>query len=786
VITTLTPAMKLLIVESPAKCKKIQGYLGSGWRVTATMGHIRALKEDLDGIGFRTSWTPTYECIKEKSAAIHQLRTIAKTIAPTDIYLGSDDDREGEAIAWHTCAILQLNPSTTHRILFHEITESALTAAVASPTHIDMNKFLAQQARSMLDFLLGYTLSPMLWKGVGYKPGLSAGRCQTPALRILYDRDRDIAEHQSVSTWKLTATTGTLLWNSVNTVPCQDDATTLLDHQLPDITITSRTERKAVHQAPSPFITSSLQQEASARLSMNPKTTMRLAQTLYEEGHITYMRTDNPVLSQDAMDAAKEYVRNTWGEDYTETEVVKGKGKRKGKDKGKADVQAAHEAIRPTHMDQSTVDMPSQEQRLYAMIWKRTIQSVMKPEVCDVVKLSGTSPIEWETEWSKVSFHGWRMLDAEHNGPEEKVNAELFVERATLEPPHSLPWSSLQAAEHHTTPLARLTEASLIRDLETRGIGRPSTYASLVETVLDRGYVEKATIEHPPKATRRMEKLPGKNIRTTTTVSKPTIERDKLRTTALGRTVMEWLLQHVGDMIAYDQTIRMEEQLDEIANGTRLWQTILTESWGRYADRYDAVMALQTPSQSNTNSKSANYGDGYKMVVSKKGPLFVLEKEGEKTRFAKVPQTLSLQTATRADAEAAFLAATQAVDILGDLEGESVQRKKGPYGYYVTWRSTNLACSVDDTLESIRPKLLEKVGNASTAVHHIVGPYTIRNGQYGLYMYKATSSNRKPTFVSIPDATPWASLTSEGAGELYKHCLAAKKEKAKAKRRSKD
>jgi len=527
---------------------------------------------------------------------------------------------------------------------------------------------------------------------------------------------------------------------------------------------------------------------------MNPKTTMRLAQTLYEEGHITYMRTDNPVLSQEAVDAASEYVQKTWGEEYVHLPQEKPKKAKKTTAKSKQtptvpvpQAQAAHEAIRPTHMDVSTVDMPAQEQRLYAMIWKRTIQSVMKPEICDVVRLTGTSPLEWETEWSKVAFSGWRILDAERNGPEEKAAAELFASRSSqnLNPPTALPWSALKAIEHHTAPTPRFTEASLIRDLETRGIGRPSTYATLVETVLDRGYIEKATIEHPPKKTRQMEKLPGKDIKHTTTTGKPTIERDKLRTTALGRTVIEWLIGNVGDMIDYDQTVRMEAHLDEIAKGTRLWQTVLTESWATYEARYDTVMATKGLPQVNT--KAADYGDGYKMVISKKGPLFVLEKEGEKTRFATVPPTLSLQTATRADAEAAFQAATtaSAIDILGELEGDPVQRKKGPYGFYVVWRSINLSCKADETLETLGPKLLEKVETASTAIHHVVGPYTIRNGQYGLYMYKATASNRKPTFVSLPEATPWSSLTPEGADELYKHCLAAKKEKDKAKDKTK-
>ena len=312
---------KLLIVESPAKCKKIQGYLGAGWRVQATMGHIRALKEDLEAIGFKKgerthTWSPKYEAIAAKRDAISSLK---KAASGADVYLGSDDDREGEAIAWHTCAALGLDPATTKRVVFHEITETALKAAVANPTRIDMNKFHGQQARTMLDMLIGFTLSPCLWRGVGYKPGLSAGRCQTPALRIVYDRDCQIEAHTSTLTWRIQAMSS-LQWKCPTVFESEETATAalkvILDSKIKILTITDRQERIATSQAPSPLITSSLQQEASSRLSMNPKTTMRLAQTLYEAGHITYMRTDNAVLSQEAVIAASSLVTSKWGEAY--------------------------------------------------------------------------------------------------------------------------------------------------------------------------------------------------------------------------------------------------------------------------------------------------------------------------------------------------------------------------------------------------------------------------------------------------------------------------------------
>ena len=402
---------KLLIVESPAKCKKIQGFLGAGWRVQATMGHIRALKEEIEAIGFKKgqleqTWSPHYESIAAKRDAIASLKKAAK--GATEVYLGADDDREGEAIAWHTCQILGLDPATTKRVVFHEITEQALLQAVGSPGRIDMNKFNAQQARTMLDMLIGFTLSPCLWRGVGYKAGLSAGRCQTPALRIIYDRDLAIEAHTVQTSWRIQVKTEhDLLWTAAGAVTEAGALTTLkeLAGQKPKtLTIMNRVERIATSQPPAPFITSSLQQEASNRLSMNPKITMKVAQTLYEAGHITYMRTDNAALSEEAKVAASEIVTARWGKEYlglVDKKVVKKKkvaGAAAHEVSGAPDTStriltsqvapAAHEAIRPTHFELTEItDLTNQEQRLYKLIWNRAIQSVMAPEQRDLVKL---------------------------------------------------------------------------------------------------------------------------------------------------------------------------------------------------------------------------------------------------------------------------------------------------------------------------------------------------------------------------------------------------------------
>jgi len=808
---------KLLIVESPAKCKKIQGYLGAGWRVQATMGHIRALKEELEAIGFKKGqrihvWSPAYEAIAAKRDAIVSLK---KAATGTEVYLGADDDREGEAIAWHTCMVLGLDPATTKRVVFHEITEAALKAAVASPTRIDIPKFEAQQARTMLDMLIGFTLSPCLWRGVGYKPGLSAGRCQTPALRIIYDRDREIEAHTSTLSWRIQAIPigDTLVWKCPTVYESEETVTAalkaVLDSKVKAITITDRQERISTSQPPRPLITSSLQQEASSRLAMNPKTTMRLAQTLYEAGHITYMRTDNAVLSQEAIEAASAVVVSKWGESYLGSgsgeekpvkKIIKKKVVKAAETKpqetkpqltsqnahetsAKADVKcvttpvAAHEAIRPTHFEITEPgDVGPQEQRLYALIWKRAIQSVMAAETRDCVKLTGqVDPVTLETAWDQTRFAGWRIL--EQNAETDKEEQALFETRKILTKGAAIPWALFSASEVRTSPPSRYTEASLIRDLETKGIGRPSTYATLVETVLDRGYIEKATIAAQPVTVKGLElKAGAKTLKATTKTEKTGGEKDKLRTTPLGRTVIEWLLTKFADILDYGFTAQMETLLDDVAKGTRPWSSVLDDTWSRYAARYEEVLAA--PSATGSDSARANsrdFGDGYKMVVSKKGPLFVYEQEGQKTRFASVPAALSLQTATRADAEAAFTAVAAAEQI-GELEGAPVTRKKGPYGHYVTWKEHKVNCKETETLEEISPRLLAKT--AANTVNHSVGPYTIRRGPYGLYMFKASGAKiKKPTFVSLPEETAWATLTPESAEQIYKQYLSARKAK---------
>jgi DNA topoisomerase-1 len=426
--------VKLVIVESPAKCQKIQGFLGAGWRVIASMGHIRALKHELDAVGIHKNFEPSYEFSKTKAKAIKQIKEEAADA--TEIYLAADDDREGESIAYSVCLLLKLNPVNALRAVFHEITETAVKKAIAEPRRLDMNRVHAQQARAMLDMLLGFTLSPLLWRYVG--PALSAGRCQTPALRLVVEREDQIRNFTSTSSWHLQTT----LSHQGFAFPAEMEdeledkesavnyMETIYDKSYGHIIDTSI--KPWSESAPLPLITSTLQQQASAMFSMNPKQTMAAAQRLYEAGHITYMRTDHAVLSEEAKKEAMDWVKTNYGEAFVgeekPAEPVKKKKPKVGTKKeepagDKPAPQEAHEAIRPTHMEVTEIAdsaMTVYEKKVYHLIWQRAIQSVMSAaqgETCRVkTQIEGDTDFTWASQWKHTTFEGWRRAGRGRRG----------------------------------------------------------------------------------------------------------------------------------------------------------------------------------------------------------------------------------------------------------------------------------------------------------------------------------------------------------------------------------
>jgi len=814
--------MKLVIVESPAKCAKIQGFLGPGYKVQATMGHIRALKPALASLSIDAGWEPTYEELGTKRDAIAKLRAAAKG---AEVILASDDDREGEAIAFHVCAILKLNPETTPRIVFHEITKPAILAAVAAPRRLDLHKVNAQQARAMLDMLVGFTISKVLWNRVA--PKLSAGRCQTPALRLVAERDAEVENHRAAAYWRLSgiwphpaattaataATTQPLTAVAATDLATQPEATAALRavHAIPKTNVLAVKESVSTSQPPKPLITSTLQQEASATHGLGPKVTMQAAQKLYEAGHITYMRTDNPLLSEEAATSIRAWVTANHGTEYVgivgqhtiqatgpstveHVAAAAKKTKKPAKTEEKPEAQAAHEAIRPTHPEIPEPPITDATQlTVYRLIWRRATQSQMSPATTDVRK--ATLQIDkdtrlWNAEQTKTQFPGWRVLERK-NAEQEAADTKAYADWAPiLKPGSTIAWNALKADEHFTKPKGRYTEASLIADLEKKGIGRPSTFATLVSTILERDYVEKTNVEGKSQDSVHLQIAPAQwPPKETKETHKVGADKNKLKSTALGKSVSDFLAREYADLFAYDFTAAMERGLDSIASDEKPWKSLLQETWDTYKERY--TEQTTGPSTGAGSVRERILADGLKVILSRKGPLFVRDPptgspKSVKATFASVPSTTTFETATAVEAAAAFsrVAEERAGELIGHLGDDEIRKKKGPYGYYAECKGSRVPLKGEETVEQVQEKLTAKISFATTgegAFHRVVGEFTIKRGPYGLYFYK--HGLKKANFVKFPptglDAETVKEVDLKG---LYTAGLASKKRFVKQKK----
>lgn len=792
----------LFIVESPAKCSKIQGFLGPGWKVQATMGHIRALEEDLDAVGLDRDFEPRFAFIKDKGKAIAALRAAAKDAKA--VYLASDDDREGEAISYSVAVLLGLDPATTPRVVFHEITRDAITSALRAPRRIDMNRVWAQQARAVLDMMVGFTISPLLWKFVAAGTGLSAGRCQTPALRLVADREAEIRDFSAETTWGVrgswcaTGTPNPFEAAIVDPLEDEESASNYLENIHDDNggTVVAADTKPWSAAAPKPLITSTLQQEASALYGSQPKNTMRIAQRLYEAGHITYMRTDHAVLSEEARLAAEGYVRTTFGEAFVSlapaAEPAKGKKKTTKKEQ-EANAQEAHEAIRPTHIE--TVDLPTDEdwsavdRKLYKLIWNRTVQSVMAPARGEerIVRFHADgdpAEFDWLATWKRTTFLGWKKVGqaiADLDGEGEAADgatapAGSWTLGQSLQVGTKLAWRSLEAVPKETKPPGRYTEATLVRELERRGIGRPSTFASLVGTILDKAYVEKRDTPARDVHTRllKLEK-PGQWPPTISQVTKKVgAERQKLAPTALGLSALEFCMREFASLFDYGFTKAMEDRLDRVADGTEAWKQICRDTWATYKDRYTALKA--TKGAATQSERQKVFSGGIKAVQSKKGPLLLVEgATKDETEFFGWPAGIAYGDITEAQATAHVAAekAKRAGESLGEYEGKPLKKCSGPFGAYVAWGDIKVPFAPGDDAESIQAKIKAK----GEAVLHTLGPFEFRKGPYGVYFFKKdVTKGRK--FVSLPTGLDPKALTVEAATKIYQTGL---QQKAKAK-----
>lgn len=760
----------LLIVESPSKCSKIQGFLGSRWKVIATMGHIRALEASIDAIGIDRNFDARYEFVKEKAKAIAQLKESAKQASA--VYLAADDDREGEAIAYSVAVLLKLDVKTTPRVIFREITKTAIMNAVQSPGKLNMDRVNAQQARAILDMMVGFTISPLLWKFVGQ--GLSAGRCQTPALRLVVEKERSIQDFKVESFWAIQGTwsapTGTFEASMLDVVEDEESAKNYLENVHEDTTavVTSTEIRSSTESAPKPLITSTLQQEASALYQSQPKNTMKIAQRLYEQGYITYMRTDNPVLSEEAHEAATAYVRTKYGEQFIGPHV---------KAKASQDAQEAHEAIRPTDMEMA--DLPVQEdwsavdRKLYKLIWNRTIQSVMAPskgEIQDVkfriVEDPGEFP--WLATWKRITFQGWKRVGQVVANLDEEEDAETptgsWTIGASLEEGDMIHWVKLATTPKETRAPTRFTEATLVRELERKGIGRPSTFASLIDTIVEKKYVEKRDMvaKEIHITTHHIDAVNQWPPTITTTPKRVGAEKNKLTPTALGLSALEFCLKEFPHLFAYTFTRDMEEQLDEISQGGREWRSVCQATWDAYREKYEIMK--QTTGTQTASARQHIFSNGIKAVQSKKGPLLLIEgATKDDTKFYGWPTGVSFASITEdvATAHVDALRRREENSQLGDYEGEPMLRKKGPYGEYVTCGKTLVPFVLNDTPEMIR----EKIRLKRDSVLHRLGPFEFRKGPYGVFMFKTDAVKKQ--FVNVPASINPVVLTEEAAVKIF-------------------
>jgi DNA topoisomerase-1 len=792
--------VQLVIVESPAKCQKIQGFLGAGWRVIASMGHIRALKHELDAVGIHKNFEPSYEFSKMKAKAIKQIKEEAAHA--TQIYLAADDDREGESIAYSVCLLLKLNPATALRSVFHEITETAVKKAIAEPRRLDMNRVHAQQARAMLDMLLGFTLSPLLWRYVG--PALSAGRCQTPALKLVVEREDQIRNFTSSSSWNL-QTQWTTHNGFVFSAEMEDDlednesAVNYMEtiYQQPQGSILEKSVKSWTESAPLPLITSTLQQQASALFSMNPKQAMSSAQRLYEAGHITYMRTDHAVLSEEAKKEAQTWVAANYGEAFVSVEQPSEPPKKKkpkvgGKEEVKEDVkpQEAHEAIRPTHMDKLEIEdanMTAYEKKLYRLIWQRAIQSVMSPvqgETCRVkTQIVNDTDFTWMSQWKHTTFEGWRragkVANVEDEEEEEPVAKDAMWNNAiALQIGDKVTWNTMKAMAKETKAQGRYTEATLVRELEKYGIGRPSTFASLLSAIQDKQYVEitdipareVSTVEYTLTATTwpAIEQTIKKKVGA---------EKKKLVPTELGRSSLTFLLKHFSDIFEYDVTSHMEKRLDKIAEGAEPWKQILHDNWDNYKERYETLLQGGAKDNSRPNPKVRTFSNGLKAVQSKKGPLLLIE--GVTTEFIGWPEGVAFDDMTE---EIARTFHTESInkkqgDTLGTWKEQPIQKKSGKFGTYLQCGSVSVPFVEGEPLEKIIERLESKVLNAVAGGLKEFKNYAIRNGQYGPYIIK--TSIKKTQFVSVPKGLDITTLTEKEVECIYQKGVEAKKKWSK-------
>ena len=744
----------LVIVESPAKAKTIEKFLGKDFRVLSSQGHIRdieAFGKNSMGIDFHNGYAPNYVIDKQKE---HLVQTLAVESRKADkVWLASDEDREGEAIAWHLQQVLDLQPEKTHRIVFHEITKTAIQEAIHNPRDIDYNLVNAQQARRVMDRIVGFELSPVLWKKV--TTGLSAGRVQSVVVRLVVEREREIEKFVTTSSYRLTAEfigksaagEDVLFKTELNhRFATKKDALEFLQQcQNQEFNISS-ISHKPGHRSPAPpFTTSSLQQEAVRKLHFSVSKTMRLAQSLYEAGHITYMRTDSVNLSSLAINTAKTEIVNEFGDNYHKARQYKTTAK---------GAQEAHEAIRPTYMNVASAGANNDERRLYDLIRKRTIASQMADAQTDTtrveVAMSGL-PYLWVANYSVITFDGFMRVYTQSS--DDELSAQLSTLNSQLST-GACALSVATAQESFTKAPMRYDEGSLVEKMKDLGIGRPSTYATVIETIQSRGYVERANVEGVLREYNILTLKQGK-IADKTKTENMGAETGRLLPTDLGRITNDFLVDQFPAILSYDFTAREEENFDAIAAGEAEWVKTVDNFYHTFHPLIQQVPSGKMAARELGVDPAT--GEPVFARISKNGPCVQLgNSDVEKPRFVSMPKGLSLFTITLEQALSLFQNALPLT--LGEYQGADVVIGEGKYGPYIRYNGsfTSLPKNTDPysvTMEQAI-ELLEQKQQQEEPIH-VFGDVQVLNGRYGAYIKTPQGNYKLPRGVEV------ASLTAE-------------------------
>jgi DNA topoisomerase-1 len=756
-------AKNLLIVESPAKAKTIEKILGKDFEVKSCYGHIRDLEKDDMGIDLSKKYQPRYIVPDEKQKVVSELKKIASKAQ--EVWLASDEDREGESISWHLAEVLGLDPKTTKRIVFHEITAPAIKKAVANPRTIDMNLVNAQQARRVLDRIVGFELSPVLWRKVGMQRSLSAGRVQSVAVRLIVEREREINHFIAESTYKIEALFAASDINNkyVNfkaegptKLSTIKDAQSFLETCINAKYTVNNVQVKPAKRTPAaPFTTSTLQQEASRKLGYGVSKTMLLAQKLYESGYITYMRTDSVNLSDTAREDIQKQITSSYGNEYYQQRRYKNKND---------SAQEAHEAIRPTYMNNKTVE-DFDTKKLYELIWRRTIASQMSD--AEFEKTIATITISTNNEaltatGEVLKFDGFLKVYMEGKDDEEEENEEGIL--PPLKANQVLTFREMKASEKFSRPAARYTEASLVKKLEELGIGRPSTYAPTISTIVKRNYVEKRDKDGIKRNASILILTSQQKIEKEIIQENTGAEKGKLFPTDLGMVVTDFLKQHFNKVMDYSFTAHIEEEFDEIAEGKIQWSNMID---GFYKPFHETIEhTLETAERAKGERELGIEPESGKKIIARMGRFGPMVQIGDandeiKPRFAKLKATQSIETITLEEALDLF----KLPKVIGEYEGQELSVNVGRFGPYIKLGDQFISIPKGEDLVEMEMERAVQLLNEKNQADAPIGfyedkPVTKGKGRFGPFI------KWNDLFINVPKRFDFEYLSENDIKEL--------------------